>query len=274
MNAEVSDLLALAEDAASAAGELLVRRRRGLVEVAATKSSRTDVVTEADVASERLIRERLLGARPEDGFVGEEGNETISTSGVEWVVDPIDGTVNFLYGIPQFAVSIAARVDGVTTVGVVHNPVTGDTFTAGRGLGARLGQHRIQVSDCTDPAVALVGTGFSYEAHVREHQAAEVGRLLPAVRDVRRMGSAALDLCAVARGQLDAYAERGLHPWDLAAGELIVQEAGGRVEGIRGTRAGGQLVIASSAGLFVALHEVLLQSGFGDWPLPDWPMWA
>ncbi|MBA3266064.1 MAG: inositol monophosphatase [Nocardioidaceae bacterium] len=264
-------LMRLAAAVSAEAGSLVAKSRSQPLEVAATKSSRTDVVTAVDVASEQLIRRRLLTARPHDGIHGEEGDDVVGTSGVEWVVDPIDGTVNFLYGIAQFAVCIAARVDGEVAAAAVHNPVTGEMFSAVRGGGAARDGDPISVSDCAEPAMALVGTGFSYSARVRQHQAAELARLVPRVRDIRRMGSAALDLCAVACGRLDAYVERGLKPWDLAAAGLVAEEAGARVEGLNGAPAGELLVVAAGRGLFGPLHELLVDSGFDDWPLKQWP---
>lgn len=271
---DARSLLELAQATAVEAGALVAQGSRGTLEVAATKSSPTDIVTATDVASENLIRERILGARPDDGFVGEEGAEIAGTSGVTWIADPIDGTVNFLYRIPQFAVSIAAEVDGEVVAGVVHNPSTGETFTAVRGEGAWLGDVRLEGSACSDITQALVGTGYSYSAEVRAVQAIEVARLLPTVRDIRRIGSAALDLCFVACGRYDAYVERGLKRWDLAAGRLIVTESGGRVEGIGGGPPGELIVTAAPAQLYDAFHERLVASGFGDWPLPHWPRGA
>lgn len=265
------ELVRLAAAVAAEAGSLVAAGQSQTLEVAATKSSRTDVVTAVDLASEQLIRRRLLTARPDDGFVGEEGDDVCGSSGVEWVVDPIDGTVNYLYGIAQFAVCIAAKVNGVVTAAAVHNPMTAEMFSAVKGQGALLDGAPITVSACTEPALALVGTGFSYSAGVREHQAAEIARLLPVVRDIRRMGSAALDLCAVATGRLDAYVERGLKPWDLAAAGLIATEAGARVEGMHGEAAGERLVVAAGAGLFDDFHAALSSGGFGDWPMTQWP---
>jgi myo-inositol-1(or 4)-monophosphatase len=266
------ELLELAAAAALEAGDLVAAARSGpageTIEVASTKSSPTDVVTAADLASERVIRDRVLAARPDDGFLGEEGDDVAGTTGVVWIADPIDGTVNFLYGIPQFAVSIAAQVDGSVAAGVVHNPVSGETFTATRGGGAYLDGRRLSGSSCTDVADALVGTGFGYRAEDRAIQGVQVGRLLPAVRDIRRIGSAALDLCFVAAGRYDAYVESGLNPWDFAAGALVVEEAGGRVEGLHGEPAGERLVVAASAALFPAFHDLLLASGFADEPHP------
>ncbi|MGH3446690.1 MAG: inositol monophosphatase family protein [Nocardioidaceae bacterium] len=265
---EHQQLLALAESTAVEAGELIARGRRGTVEVAQTKSSPTDVVTAVDMASEELIRRRIGESRPADGFVGEEGDDTVGSSGVTWVADPIDGTVNYLYDIPQFAVSLAARVDGEVAIGVVHNPTSGETFTAVRGEGAWCKGGRIAPSDCVDVSRALVGTGYGYRADMRKAQAAEIAQLLPQVRDIRRFGSAALDLCFCACGRLDAYVERGLQSWDLAAGGLIAEEAGVRVEGLHGEPAGERLVVAAPARLFDAMHAQLVAAGFAEWPLP------
>lgn len=265
------DLLRLAEQTAREAGRLVHAGRQGRVEVTDTKSSPTDVVTAVDVASERLIRERIASERPDDGFVGEEGEDLGGTSGVTWVADPIDGTVNFLYGILQFSVSLAARDRDGTLVAVVHDPSSGETFTALRGEGAWLDGRPIHPSVCVDPARALVGTGYHYRADVRAHQAVETARLIPHVRDVRRMGSAALDLCYAACGRYDAYVERGLRPWDLAAGRLIAEEVGVRVEGLHGSEPSELLVVAAPEALFDGLHEQLVVAGFDAWPEPGWP---
>ncbi len=265
------DLLLIAEAAARESGTLLLEAQRGTVEVTQTKSSPTDVVTAVDIASEQLIRQRVLDQRPEDGFVGEEGDDAPGSSGVTWIADPIDGTVNFVYGIPQFAVSLAASFEGTVVAGVVHNPMSGETFTAALGEGARLDGRLISVGSCREVAQALVGTGYSYRADVRASQAVETSRLVSSVRDIRRMGSAALDLCSVACGRFDAYVERGLKPWDLAAGRLMVTEAGGRVEGLRGSDPGELIVTAASSELYDAFHGSLLAAGFGEWPLAEWP---
>jgi myo-inositol-1(or 4)-monophosphatase len=265
------ELLRLATDVAANAGGLVAEGRRGIVEVSGTKSSPTDIVTVVDLASEQLIRREILAARPDDSFIGEEGADIAGTSEVTWVADPIDGTVNFLYDIPQYAVSLAAKIREDVVAGVVHNPVSGETFTAQRGLGAWLNGKRIRVSSCTELAAALVGVGYTYQAEVRSHQAVETARLVPVVRDVRRLGSAALDLCFLACGRLDAYVERGLKPWDLAAGGLIATEAGARVGGLHGADASERIIVAAPAGFFPAFEEGLLRAGFGDWPLPSWP---
>lgn len=265
------ELLALAVDVATQAGRLVDAGRRGEVVVSDTKSSPTDIVTAVDVASEQLIRREIRHVRPDDAFVGEEGDDTAGTSGVTWVADPIDGTVNFLYRIPQFAVSLAARVGDQVVAGVVHNPISRETFTATLGGGAFLDGRPIAVSDCTELASALVGIGYTYRAEVRSHQAVETARLVPVVRDVRRFGSAALDLCFIACGRLDGYVERGLKPWDLAAGRLIAQQAGARVAGLCGAEASELIVVAAPERLFATLEEALLAAGYADWPMPSWP---
>lgn len=263
---DLAELLDLAERAAHAAGTLIKSRTDSDsmaagadVEVMHTKSSPTDVVTAMDTASERLLRTTLLGARPDDGFLGEEGSDDVGTSGVRWVVDPIDGTVNYLYDIPQYAVSIAAELDGEVVVGVVHNPVSGETFTALRGGGAWLNGDAIRISAQTELSLALVGTGFGYSAERRARQAEVAAALLPLVRDIRRFGSAALDLCFLACGRYDAYYEQGLNPWDLAAGGLVASEAGAQLGGAHGAPAGSPLVIAASPALFDALHELVAE---------------
>ncbi|MGJ9412514.1 inositol monophosphatase family protein [Aeromicrobium sp. CF4.19] len=221
-----------------AASFVAARRPAGRVPVAATKSSPTDVVTEVDRACEELIRERLLRQRPDDGFVGEEGDDVPGTSGVDWIVDPIDGTVNFVYGIPAYAVSIAASIAGRPVAGHVVNIATGQEWGAVAGGGAWRWEGRgrtvLQAPEPPGLDQMLIGTGFSYVRSIREHQAAAVAALLPHVRDVRRIGSAALDLCALAEGRLDGYVEQGLHPWDLAAGGLVASEAGVRLGGLEG----------------------------------------
>jgi myo-inositol-1(or 4)-monophosphatase len=262
------ELLEIARSAAVAAAELVRAKRAEGVAVAALKSSPVDVVTEADRESEALIRSLLADARPGDGFFGEEtGAGDASTTGITWVVDPIDGTVNYLYDIPAYAVSIAAveggtdPADWAALVGVVVNPATGEVFTARRGGGAFLGDRRLQVGTGKDLSVALVGTGFSYTAERRAQQASVVQRLIPSVRDIRRIGSAALDLCAVAAGRLDAFYERGLNPWDHAAGALIAAEAGATVAGLNGAPAGAPLTIAAEPGLFAQLEPLLAEFG-------------
>lgn len=263
---DAADLLTLAREVGLEAAELVrTRRPAGRVEIAATKSSPIDVVTEIDRASEDLIRRRVLEARPDDGFLGEEGDDVVGTSGVEWVVDPIDGTVNFVYGIPAYAVSIAARFDGEVQAGHVVNIASGEEWAALRGGGAWRWEgdtcHPVVAPDPPVLSQALVGTGFNYVQEVRELQAAAAARMLPEVRDIRRHGSAALDLCAVAEGRLDAYVEQGLHPWDLAAGGLVAHEAGVRVSGLDGPP-DLRLVMAAHPALATEFFSLVRTCGF------------
>lgn len=258
-----AELLAVALEAAHRAGELLRDGRPADLGVAATKSSDVDVVTEMDLASEKLITDFLADRRPGDGVLGEEGVSFEGTTGVQWVVDPVDGTVNYLYGRPDWAVSIAARKDGETLVGVVHAPVRGETFRAALGQGAYADGRPVRVRVAPPFERALVGTGFGYVAARRERQAEVVRRLLPGVRDIRRGGSAAIDLCDVAAGRLDAYYERGLNEWDFAAGELIAREAGARTGGRPGELLSGELAVAGPPGLFEPLQALL--DDLGAW---------
>jgi len=248
------ELLALAADIARQAGLTAVRyRSSGDVAVASTKSSPTDVVTAADAAVEAQIRASVAAHRPRDAVVGEEAGEVVGTSDLRWVVDPIDGTVNYLYGIPRYAVSIAVEDEAGGLVGVVHAPESGETWTAARGRGAWLDDEPISPTPCASLAQALVATGFGYRERRRRSQAEVVAQVLPRVRDIRRAGSAAIDLCDVACGRLDGYYEQGLQPWDLAAGRLVVTEAGGRVSGLGGREPGEAMVVAAGP----ALHEPL-----------------
>jgi myo-inositol-1(or 4)-monophosphatase len=220
------ELRALAESVARDAGALLRESFRGPELRIVSKSTPTDLVSEADHAAEHLIRERLAAARPDDGVLGEEGGDRRGTSGLRWVVDPLDGTINFLFGLPQWAVSIACEDDDGALVGVVYDPERNELFAAERGGPATLDGRPINGSTKEDLATALIGTGFGYDAEVRRAQAAVAARLLPQVRDIRRFGAAAIDLVWTACGRLDAYYEHGLNAWDLAAGALICQGAG------------------------------------------------
>ncbi len=224
-----SELLDLAVDIAVEAGELLRDRFEFGVTDVATKSTPTDVVTDADRDSENLVLRRISGARPGDGVVSEEGEARASSSGVTWIVDPLDGTVNYLFGIPVWAVSIAARDREGALIGVVNDPTRAEVFAAERGAGTWLNERRVRVSQASDLATALVGTGFSYDADARRVQAKRLVRVLPRVRDVRRAGSAAIDLAWLACGRLDGFFEAPMKAWDRAAGELLVREAGGIV---------------------------------------------
>ncbi|HEX4786890.1 MAG TPA: inositol monophosphatase family protein [Actinospica sp.] len=258
---DFEELLATARAAAAEAATLLVDGRPEQLDVAQTKSSPTDVVTEMDTAAERIIRAAILGRRPADGFLGEEGGSEPGASGVRWVVDPIDGTVNYLYGLPAWAVSIGAEVDGEPVAGVVLAPQLGEEYTAVRGGGAWLGRRRLSVHRPADLGQALVATGFGYRAERREVQGRIVAGLISRVRDIRRGGSAALDLCAVAAGRVDGYFERGTHAWDRAAGALIATEAGAVVEGFHGAPASEEMVLAAGPEVFRDLHGALLALG-------------
>jgi myo-inositol-1(or 4)-monophosphatase len=259
-------LLGVALQAADRAGRLLRDGRPPELAVTATKSSVIDVVTEMDLAAEKLITGFLAEHRPHDGVLGEEGAASRGTSGVRWIIDPLDGTVNYLYGLPQWAVSIAAELDGEVIAGVVTAPVRGETYRAVLGGGA----HRATAGAAPEPLrcrpapsldQALIGTGFNYVTKVRAAQAAVAARLIPQVRDIRRSGSAAIDLCDVAAGRLDGFYERGLNPWDLAAGALIAREAGARTGGRPGRPADGELAVAASPGVFEALQPLLDELG-------------
>ena len=220
------ELRALAEAVAREAGALLRDAFEGPELRISAKSTPTDLVSEADHAAEHLIRERIAAARPDDGVLGEEGGDRVGTSAVRWIVDPLDGTVNFLFGIPQWAVSIAAEDEQGMLVGVVYDPQRDELFSAERGGVPMLDGHPISGSTKEDLATALVATGFGYDAEVRRAQAVVAARLLPEVRDLRRFGAAAIDLAWTACGRLDAYYEHGLNAWDLAAGGLICECAG------------------------------------------------
>jgi myo-inositol-1(or 4)-monophosphatase len=239
------DLLALATRLALEAGVGLLARQSAMsLEQAQTKSSGTDPVSAADRALERLIVTALRAARPRDGVLGEEGAREQTTSGLTWVIDPLDGTVNYLYGRPDWCVSIAVEDEQGALAGVVHQPTIGITWSALRGAGATRDGEPLRRTGSRRLAEALVATGFSYLADRRAEQAEYLGRVLPGVRDLRRGGSAALDLCAVADGTADAYYEHVIQPWDVAAGALIAREAGARTVGGPGTPLPGGLLAA------------------------------
>jgi myo-inositol-1(or 4)-monophosphatase len=225
----LSSDLELAERAARAAGEVLMDYYGRAPEGLGFKSSDTDLVSDADREAERAIRELLELERPGDGLVAEEGSRAEAESGRRWLVDPLDGTVNFLYGFPVWAVSVALDDADGLAAGVVHAPVNGETFCAARGGGAWVAEsgQPLRVRDCRELARAMVATGFSYEPARRAEQAEVVARLLPLARDIRRAGAAALDLAWLAAGRVDGFYEQGLNPWDWAAGRLLVEEAGG-----------------------------------------------
>lgn len=259
-------LLATAVLVAGEAAALVADTRAAAVSDVTTKTSETDVVTAGDRAAERLIRERLDAERPGIPVLGEEEGGHAPGAGICWVVDPIDGTVNYLYGYPCYAVSIAAQVAGVSVAGVVAEPATGRVWTAVRGGGAQLDGRPLRVSGATRLDLSLVATGFAYAARRRERQAALVARLLPLVRDIRRPGASSLDLCAVAAGWVDAYVEHGLHRWDWAAGALIAQEAGAVVrlpDDADPDGLGADAVYVASPGVADALRAALVACGAG-----------
>lgn len=248
-------LLALALRGAAAAGAEL-RARYGSIEGLGTKSTVTDPVTDADRAAEALLLRLIDEERPDDGFLGEEGSTRTSRSGIRWVIDPLDGTVNYLYGLDNYAVSIAAEDRDGPVVGVVHDPSAGRTYSAIRGGGAYLDEIPLIVNDPVPLGQALLGTGFGYSAQRRADQGRIVAALLPQIRDIRRIGSAALDLCAVAAGALDAFFEEGLQAWDVAAGGLIAQEAGAVLTSLTPTGAPTGYLVAGPA-LHAELERVI-----------------
>jgi len=260
----VNDLLALAVELASEGAELALRLRRAGLEVD-TKSSPVDVVTNADRAVEAHIRARLAAIRPEDGFLGEESDAAGSVSGLTWVVDPIDGTVNFLYGIPEWACSVAVVEGGdpaswTVHAGAVVNAAADERYAAALGGGATRNGDPIRTGAPTGLAMSLLATGFGYRAETRAEQGRSVQVLLPRVRDIRRHGAASLELCSVASGRLDAYAERGLSPWDFAAGALIAAEAGAVVTA-GDVREGRRLVTAAAPTIAAELAAALVEAG-------------
>lgn len=263
------ELGALADRLARAAGELALAQAAairgggddGSRGRAATKSSPTDLVTAADRAAEALIIEGVLAARPHDGIAGEEGGNRVGTSGVVWHIDPIDGTTNYVYGIPAFAVSIGVEADGELVAGAVFHPSRGCLYHAVRGGGAWRDGERLHTSPLADLATALVATGFAYRPERRRHQAGVLAEVLPRIRDIRRFGSAALDLCAMASGEVDAYWEQGLNHWDLAGGTVIAREAGALVGNLRGGPPDAGCLLAAPAALFEPLRALLQAAG-------------
>jgi myo-inositol-1(or 4)-monophosphatase len=226
-----------------------------------TKGSRTDHVSEVDRDAERLVVAGIAAARPHDGILGEEGTARPGTSGRRWIVDPLDGTTNYLYGFPAFSVSIGVEVDGVLAVGVVHDSVHDACYAGVRGGGATCNGRPVRVRACADLGMALVATGFQYRPEVRARQAATLAAVLPAVRDVRRGGSAALDLCWVAAGHVDAFYEAALAEWDVAAGMVIAEAAGAEVRAIEVPEGPSPLVVAAHPALMAALLDLLRRSG-------------
>ena len=225
-----------------------------------TKSSATDMVTRFDRASEELIVSALREHRPDDGIIGEEGTALPGTSGVHWLIDPIDGTTNFFYGLPGYAVSIAACDHGGALAGAVFVPATNELFSAARGRGATLNSIAITCSSTDSIAQALLATGFSYDPYLRRRHMRRLQHLIGEVRDIRRLGAAAVDLCYVAAGRVDAYFEENLGPWDLAAGELIAREAGCTSGDLSGGPARHSQVLVSNPTLFEPLRALINQA--------------
>jgi myo-inositol-1(or 4)-monophosphatase len=258
-------LLDLALRAARAGGAHAAAARSDGVEVTATKSSEVDIVTAADRETERLVRELLLGERPDDAILGEEGSSVEGSTGVRWIVDPIDGTVNYLYGLGQYAVSIAAEVEGQVVAGVVLDVAKDETYAGVRlpdgAVESTLDGRPLGVRGPAPLAQRLIATGFSYEPERRAIQGRTVAHLLTQVRDIRRFGSCALDLCAVAAGRLDGYLEEGVNPWDHAAGCLVAEGAGARWELTAGA-GGGPLLMCAPAHGFDELRAAALAAGF------------
>ena len=259
-----ADLLDLARGLATRASDHLTVAVQQAHHESSTKTSATDLVTQTDRAVEQLIVEGLRQARPHDGIDGEEGARTEGSSGVHWFVDPIDGTTNFWYGLPGFNVSIAAAVDDTVVAGVVVDVLHREVFTATAGGGAHVNGRAIHCTDRDDLALALVTTGFSYEAERRRRQAEVLTRVLPRIRDIRRLGAAASDLCQVACGRVDAFWEKGLSTWDYAAGALIAREAGARVGDLSGGAPSSAMTVAAAPPIFDALVALLTESGAAD----------
>ena len=246
----LKDLKDIAVEIAKSAGALLMQRPEQLD--ISTKSSDIDIVTQMDRASERFIVDAILKARPDDGIIGEEGADRPSKSGYTWVIDPIDGTVNYLYNMAGWSVSIAVKDQNGTVVGVVYSPTIDSLYTATRGGGAFLNGAKISCNDPIELNRALIATGFAYRSELRKEQVVQFNELILKIRDYRRNGSAAIDICHVASGQVDGYYEMGLLEWDRAAAELIASEAGAKIS------VHGELTIAAGPYLYGKLSEVLL----------------
>jgi myo-inositol-1(or 4)-monophosphatase len=255
-----ADLLEIATEVAVEAASLARTAREAAIRDVGTKSSETDVVTAGDLAVEKLVRTRLAELRPGERVLGEESGGS-EGAGVCWVVDPIDGTVNYLYGFPWYAVSLAAQVDGVSVAAAVVEPDSGRRWTASRGGGAFLDGRPLRVSEATRLELSLVATGFGYRAERRARQAAGVAGLLSRVRDIRRAGAASLDLCAVAAGWLDGYFEHGLNRWDWAGGALVAEEAGAVV---RLPESADGMTFVATPGIADELAKALAETGLND----------
>lgn len=245
----ISELRTIAENVARSVGEQMPERRRAGFSWE-TKSTATDVVTEVDTWAEQQIIESITALRPDDGFLGEEGADDPGTTGVRWVIDPVDGTTNFLYDLPGYSVSIGVEFEGSAIAGAVYDPIRSELYSAAVGAGATLNDEPISASDKSELSSALVATGFGYDADRRRVQAETLVAVLPVIRDIRRFGGAALDLCAVAAGRVDAYFELGIQPWDACAGAVIAAEAGAYVDV-------DHMTVAAAPGIADALVELL-----------------
>lgn len=263
-DAELTHLRALCAELARGAGDIAIagrNRRIGAAQLpGTTKSSTTDIATEYDQAAEAHVVERIRALRPDDAIVGEEGTADSGTSGYSWFIDPIDGTTNYVYDQPAWSNSVAVALDGEMIAGAVFVPPLGEMFTAAAGQGATLNDRPIGVSTETDLSLALVGTGFGYQPEQRKQQAERLAVLISQVRDVRRLGSAAVDLCMVACGRLDIYYELYLNSWDAAAGELIAREAGAITSDFSGGPARPDEMLIAAPGVHRAFLNALQTS--------------
>lgn len=255
----IDPLMDLAQSAARAAGSVLRDRFAEPRTGVGTKSSATDMVTDADRAAESVIVRGILAERPGDAILGEERGEADGSTGLRWVVDPLDGTTNFLFGVPQWAVSIACEDATGAILGVVYDPLRDELFAAARGRGATLNGEAIGVSGATDLSRALIATGFSYRADERAAAASILPELLTKVRDIRRAGAASLDLAWTAAGRVDGYYETPIEHWDVAAGTLLVREAGGRTDALPSVGPSGEGLVAAGPGIFAGLRELVLE---------------
>ncbi|MEY4130795.1 MAG: hypothetical protein RLZZ31_919 [Actinomycetota bacterium] len=265
MNVDANELLQLAVATARETADLLLASVNTELKID-TKTSATDLVTEIDRAAEKIIVERITKARPQDAILGEEGADRPGTSGVQWIIDPIDGTTNFVYGHPGFAVSIAAEFNGMPLIGVVHDPMHNEVFSAVRGQGAFCNGNPIAVRSTTTLETSLIATGFGYSSDRRRAQAGVMANLSGSIRDYRRMGAASVDLCSVACGRVDAYFERGLQKWDYAAGALIASEAGALLGDLNGGDCSSYYCIAATPAVFNELCQALIDAGAHDVP--------
>ncbi|HVF18692.1 MAG TPA: inositol monophosphatase family protein [Mycobacteriales bacterium] len=255
-SAVAGELVETATTVARSAGAMLMDRLAAPRTLTA-KSTPTDMVTEVDAAAEKLIVSLLRRRRPDDGVLGEEGTATEGTTGLRWVIDPIDGTTNYMYRTAAFSVSVAVQDSAGTVVGVVYDPQRDELFCGTRGVGATRNGQAIRVNQASDLSQALVATGFAYDAGRRKRQAQVLVDVIAQVRDIRRSGSAAVDWCSLACGRVDALYERGQQPWDHAAGALIAREAGAVVGDLRGGAPSAEMAFGAVPGIFEPLRELL-----------------